>query len=48
VSRDAVAPYIEKWVAPFANDQEMLDKLVGEGKLAQLRANEAITEGYRA
>jgi acyl CoA:acetate/3-ketoacid CoA transferase alpha subunit len=48
VSRDAVGPYIEKWVAPFASDQEMLDKLVGEEKLAQLRVNESITEGYRA
>lgn len=47
VSRDGVARYVEKWVAPFAADQEMLDKLVGEEKLNQLRANETITEGYR-
>jgi len=47
VSRDAVAQYIEKWIAPFTSDREMLDKLVGEEKLQQLRANESITEGYR-
>jgi acyl CoA:acetate/3-ketoacid CoA transferase alpha subunit len=48
VSRDTVGAYVEKWIAPFANDREMLDTLVGEEKLAQLRANESITEGYRA
>ena len=47
VSRDTVAQYAEKWISPFATDQEMLDKLVGEEKLSQLRANETITEGYR-
>ena len=47
VSRDGVAQYAEKWISPFATDQEMLDKLVGEEKLNQLRANETITEGYR-
>ena len=47
VSRDLVDPYIEKWIAPFADDREMLDKLVGSEKLEQLRKNETITEGYR-
>lgn len=47
VSRDGVTQYIEKWIAPFASDQEMLQKLVGDEKLSQLRANETITEGYR-
>ena len=47
MSRDTVAQYTEKWISPFATDQEMLDKLVGEEKLSQLRANETITEGYR-
>ncbi len=48
VSRDFVAQYVEKWITPFASDQEMLDKLVGDEKLAELRAKEVITEGYRA
>jgi acyl CoA:acetate/3-ketoacid CoA transferase alpha subunit len=47
VSRDGVAQYVEKWITPFATDQEMLDKLGGEEKQSQLRANETITEGYR-
>jgi acyl CoA:acetate/3-ketoacid CoA transferase alpha subunit len=48
VARDAVANYVEKWVGPFDNDQAMLDSLVGGEKLAQLRANEVVHEGYRA
>ena len=47
VSRDGVSQYIEKWISPFATDQEMLDKLLGEEKLNELRAKEPITEGYR-
>ncbi len=47
VGRDGVAGYVEKWIDPFANDGEMLAKLVGDEKLEQLRANETIREGYR-
>jgi glutaconate CoA-transferase subunit A len=48
ISRDAVTPYIEKYVTPFADDREMLDKLVGKERLDRLRAAESISEGYRA
>jgi glutaconate CoA-transferase, subunit A len=47
VRADGVSQYIEKWISPFANDQEMLDELVGEERMNELRANETITEGYR-
>jgi acyl CoA:acetate/3-ketoacid CoA transferase alpha subunit len=47
LNRDMVDIYIEKWIAPFATDQEMLERLVGEEKLNQLRANETIKEGYQ-
>jgi hypothetical protein len=48
ISRDAVGDYIAKYVTPFADDREMLDKLVGQERLDRLRANETISEGYRA
>jgi acyl CoA:acetate/3-ketoacid CoA transferase alpha subunit len=48
IAADRVGPYIEKYVTPFADDREMLDKLVGSERLEQLRANETISEGYRA
>ena len=40
--------YLEKWVFNVPSDREMLERLVGEQKLEQLRAQETITEGYSA
>ena len=48
ISRDAVTAYIDKYVTPFADDREMLARLVGEERMAKLRSAETITEGYRA
>ena len=48
ISRDAVDAYVEKYVTPFADDAEMFEKLVGAERLAKLRENEAIKDGYRA
>lgn len=42
-----VRAYLEKWVYSVASHQELLDKLVGEAKLADLRERAAIKEGYR-
>lgn len=38
--------YLEKWVYSVSSNQEMLEKLVGDEKLQQLRAEETIREGY--
>lgn len=48
IARDAVGEYVAKYVTPFANDQEMFDKVLGSERLEKLRQNETITEGYRA
>jgi acyl CoA:acetate/3-ketoacid CoA transferase alpha subunit len=48
VSADRLAPYIDKYIAPFAGDRQMFDKLIGEERLQKLRANETIKDGYRA
>jgi acyl CoA:acetate/3-ketoacid CoA transferase alpha subunit len=48
VSRDTVDAYVGKYVTPFADDRAMYDALIGEARLARLRANETIHEGYRA
>jgi acyl CoA:acetate/3-ketoacid CoA transferase alpha subunit len=48
VSRDTVPAYVEKYVTPFSDDREMLEKLIGQDRLEKLRANETISEGYRA
>ncbi len=42
-----VEQYAEKWVHPFTDDREMLEKLVGAKKILGLRSRETITEGYR-
>jgi acyl CoA:acetate/3-ketoacid CoA transferase alpha subunit len=47
VSADRVAPYIDKYIAPFEDDQQMFDKLITEDRLQKLRANETIKDGYR-
>lgn len=48
IAMDRVGPYIEKYVTPFADDREMLQKLIGDERLGKLRAAETISEGYRA
>jgi acyl CoA:acetate/3-ketoacid CoA transferase alpha subunit len=48
ISRDAVVPYVDKYVTPFETDREMLDKLIGPERLEKLRAAETISDGYRA
>jgi acyl CoA:acetate/3-ketoacid CoA transferase alpha subunit len=48
IARDAVPAYIDKYVTPFADDREMLDRLMGHDRLEKLRAAETIAEGYRA
>ncbi|HYM14212.1 MAG TPA: CoA-transferase [Dehalococcoidia bacterium] len=47
IARDRVSEYVEKHVAPFADDAAMFDALVGQERLEKLRAAETITEGYR-
>jgi glutaconate CoA-transferase subunit A len=44
---DSVPAYADKWIHAFENDRQMLEALVGEAKLGELRAQETITEGYR-
>jgi glutaconate CoA-transferase, subunit A len=44
---DTVDQYAEKWIHPFKDDREMLDKLVGASRLLQLRSRETVTEGYQ-
>ena len=39
--------YADKWIHAFETDRQMLEALVGEAKLAELRAQETIAEGYR-
>lgn len=48
ISRDAVGAYVEKYITPFPDDQAMLDALIGQERLDKLRANETISNGYRA
>ncbi|HXK34222.1 MAG TPA: CoA-transferase, partial [Dehalococcoidia bacterium] len=48
IAADRVAAYVEKYVKPYGDDAEMLEKAVGRERLEKLRANETITEGYRA
>jgi acyl CoA:acetate/3-ketoacid CoA transferase alpha subunit len=48
ISRDTVGDYVAKYVTPFADDQAMFDALVGKERLDKLRANETISDGYRA
>jgi acyl CoA:acetate/3-ketoacid CoA transferase alpha subunit len=48
IARDGVGAYVEKYVTPFADDSAMFDALVGGERLEKLRANEAISDGYRA
>ncbi len=38
--------YLEKWVYSVSSHQDMLDQRVGEEKLAKLRAEETLREGY--
>ena len=44
---DNVQAYLEKWVDPFEDDRQMLEKLVGVRKLLDMRRRETIHEGYR-
>jgi hypothetical protein len=46
IQTDQVTQYIEKWIAPFANQAEMLQERVGVKKLLELRSHESIREGY--
>ncbi|MEX2226403.1 MAG: CoA-transferase [Dehalococcoidia bacterium] len=48
ISRDAVGEYVAKYVTPFADDGQMFEALVGQERLEKLRANETISDGYRA
>lgn len=43
-----MADYMEKWIYGVANDEEMLEKRVGQQKLDQLREAENVHEGYEA
>lgn len=48
MARDNVGDYVAKYITPFADDAEMLEKLIGAERLEKLRANELIHDGYRA
>lgn len=48
IAQDRVQAYIDKYVTPFADDAAMFEQLVGSERLERLRANETISEGYRA
>lgn len=48
IAGDRVGDYIAKYVTPFADDREMLEKLVGRERLEKLRSAETISDGYRA
>jgi acyl CoA:acetate/3-ketoacid CoA transferase alpha subunit len=48
IAADRVGAYIEKYVTPFDDDQQMFDKLIGSERLQKLRDNETIRDGYRA
>jgi hypothetical protein len=48
IARDAVGDYVAKYVTPFKSDEEMFEALVGRERLDKLRANETISDGYRA
>lgn len=48
VSADRLAPYIDKYIAPFEDDAAMFANLITEDRLQKLRANETIKDGYRA
>src|SRR3970040_1647439 len=46
--RGFIQQYLEKWVYGLSNHTEMLDKLVGAQKLAELQRRATIKEGYSA
>lgn len=48
IARDAVGDYVAKYVTPFESDERMFEALVGRERLDKLRANETISDGYRA
>ncbi|HZP57127.1 MAG TPA: CoA-transferase [Dehalococcoidia bacterium] len=48
IASDRVPAYVEKYVTPFADDQEMFARLIGDERLQRLRQNETIHEGYHA
>lgn len=43
-----IGEYLDKWVYAFDSDARMLEELVGQQKLEQLRAAETVREGYGA
>jgi glutaconate CoA-transferase subunit A len=48
ISRDTVGAYVAKYITPFADDRAMFDAIVGQERLDKLKANETISDGYRA
>jgi acyl CoA:acetate/3-ketoacid CoA transferase alpha subunit len=44
---DRLGDYLEKWVAPFASDEAMLEKLVGREGLVALERRSTRKEGFR-
>jgi len=48
IARDVVPAYADKYITPFEDDQAMFNAIVGDERLAKLRAAETISEGYRA
>jgi len=49
IYRDRIKEYLDKWVYSVSNEEDMFSKLVGVGKLNELRRRATIvaTEGYR-
>jgi len=48
ISTDQVQAYVDKWITPYADHNEMLEKQVGLAKLLDMKRREVIHEGYRA
>lgn len=46
MTQDRLGPYLEKWVHSVDDHPQMLEKRVGDAKLAELRGREVIQEGY--
>lgn len=47
IARDVVPAYVDKYITPFTDDAAMFNALIGDERLARLRAAETISEGYR-
>ncbi|HJP41252.1 MAG TPA: CoA-transferase [Dehalococcoidia bacterium] len=48
ISTDNVDAYVEKWITPFDEHSEMLEKGVGIKRLLEMKRREVVKEGYSA